>query len=86
MLPTIRCVLDAHQLADVRSWRTRMISAANQQAIEARGLSSSWCSVAPRLTTYVRQAWPQRRRMNDRSPRPRCLLVGRRDQPASPRP
>ncbi len=40
MLPTIRAFMDAHQLADVTVVADAgMISAANQQAIEAAGLS-----------------------------------------------
>ncbi len=40
MLPTIRAFMDAHQLADVTVVADAgMISAANQQAIEATGLS-----------------------------------------------
>lgn len=57
MLPTIRAFMDAHQLADVTVVADAgMISAANQQAIEAAGLSLILGARIPDVP-YVVQAW-----------------------------
>jgi hypothetical protein len=57
MLPTIRAFMDAHQLADVTVVADAgMISAANQQAIEAAGLSFILGARIPDVP-YVVQAW-----------------------------
>ncbi|MEU7784464.1 hypothetical protein [Amycolatopsis sp. NPDC049159] len=50
MLPTIRAFMDAHQLADAG-----MISAANQQAIEAAGLSFISARGYPTCRTWSRR-------------------------------
>ena len=59
MLPTIRAFMDAHQLADVTVVADAgMISAANQQAIEAAGLSFILGARIPDVPYIFTQPWP----------------------------
>jgi transposase len=57
MLPTIRAFMEAHQLPDVTIVADAgMVSAANQKAIEAAGLSFILCARIPDVP-YVVKAW-----------------------------